>query len=67
LDTKTKYIIKGTSLTVLSAAFAVVGLVVSMTHNLIAGVFIVAGSSIFWGYACLLSTIAKLRLKRKQS
>lgn len=67
MDIKTKYVFKGIALTILSAAFAVIGLIVAVTQNLVAGIFIVAGSSIFWGYACLLSSIAKLRLKGKQS
>jgi polyferredoxin len=67
LDIKTKYVFKGIVLTILSAIFAVIGLIVAVMQNLVAGVFIVAGSSIFWGYACLLSSIAKLRVKEKQS
>ena len=67
LDTKTKYVFKGVTLTIFSAVFAVIGLIVASTQNLVAGIFIVVGSSIFWGYACLLSTIAKLRLKERQS
>jgi hypothetical protein len=67
LDTKTRYVLKGIGLTVLSGIFAVLGLVVAATQNFFGGVLIVAGSSIFWGYACLLSSIAKLRLKRSRS
>jgi hypothetical protein len=63
----TKYVLKGASLTILSAAFALFGLVVASTQNLVAGAFIVIGSSVFWGYACLLSGIVELRQKRSSS
>ena len=65
MDTTTKYVLKAVSLTVLSAMFAVFGLVVANSQNIVAGAFIIIGSSVFWGYACLLSLIAELRLKRK--
>jgi polyferredoxin len=67
MELKTKYVLKGISLTILSAIFAVFGLVVAVTENFIGGVLIVIGSSVFWGYACLLSEIANLRLKRNKS
>ncbi len=67
MEIKTKYVLKGVSLTILSAIFAVFGLVIMATQNLVAGVFIVIGSSVFWGYACLLSSIAKLRVKKSES
>jgi len=60
----TKNVLKGASLTILSAIFALFGLVVATTQNLIAGAFIIIGSSVFWGYACLLSGIVELRRKR---
>jgi polyferredoxin len=65
MDAITKYVLKGVSLTVLSAIFAVFGFVVANSQNIVAGAFITIGSIVFWGYACLLSLIAELRLKRK--
>lgn len=65
MDTTTKFVLKGFSLTVLSAIFAVFGLVVANLQNTVIGAFIIIGSIVFWGYACLLSMIAELRLKRK--
>lgn len=65
MDSTTKYVFKGISLTVLSAIFSVFGLTIAITQNLIAGTLIVIASVVFWGYACLLSLMAELRLKGK--
>jgi drug/metabolite transporter (DMT)-like permease len=64
MESKTKHILKGMSLTIISALFAILGIVVASTQNLIAGILIVIASSLFWGYACLLSRIIEIRLKR---
>lgn len=55
----TKHVLKGVSLTVLSALFAVVGLIIASTENIVFGVLIVVGCSVFWGYSCLLSSITE--------
>jgi polyferredoxin len=65
MDLPTKYVFKGVSLTILSAVFSVFGLTIASTQNLVAGILIVIASVVFWGYACLLSLIAELRLNRK--
>ena len=65
MDLTTKYVLKGISLTIISAIFSVFGLIIANTQNFIAGILIVIASVVFWGYACLLSLIAELRLKRK--
>lgn len=67
MENKSKHIFKGISLTIVSAIFAVFGIVIASSQNLIAGIFIVIASSLFWGYACLLSGIVELRLKRTAS
>ena len=61
----TKYVLKGICSTVISAIFTVFGLTVASTHNIVAGTLITVASIVFWGYACLLSLIAELRLKRE--
>lgn len=58
---------KGISLTIISAVFAVFGIIVAITQNVFVGTAIVASSSLFWGYACLLSRIVDIRVKRKVS
>jgi len=63
----TKNVLKGIGLTIASAIFAVFGIVVAATQNLLAGTLVVVGSSLFWGYACLLSRIVDIRMKRKAS
>ena len=65
MDTTSKYVLKGVSLTLLAAMFSVFGLVIANTQNLIAGIFIIIGSAVFWGYACLLTLFAELRRKRR--
>lgn len=64
MESKTKHILKGMGLTIISALFAILGIIVASTQNLIAGILIVIASSLFWGYACLLSRIIEIRLKR---
>ncbi len=59
----TKHVLKGVSLTVLSALFAVVGLIIASTENIVFGVLIVVGCSVFWGYSCLLSSITEEKQK----
>ena len=61
---KDKQIIKGVGLTILGAIFAVFGIIVASSQNLILGILIVVASSLFWGYSCLLSGIAELRLRK---
>lgn len=63
----TKYILHGIILTTISAMFAVFGVVTAISQNLVAGIFIVIASSLFWGYACLLSGIVESKLKRQHS
>jgi drug/metabolite transporter (DMT)-like permease len=64
MENKNKQILKGISLTIISAIFAVFGIAIASTQNLIIGILIVVASSLFWGYACLLSRIVELRSKR---
>ena len=67
MNVLTKNVLKGIGLTVTSAIFAVIGLIIAVTQNLLIGIAIVAGSSVFWGYACLLSRIVDLRIKKRVS
>ena len=59
-----KEIFKGVSLIIISALFAVFGIIIANDQNLITGIMIVVASSLFWGYACLLSEIVEIREKR---
>jgi len=63
----TKHVLKAVGLTILSAMFTLFGFVVANIQNLVAGTFIVIGSIVFWGYACLLSEIVTVRQKRSPS
>lgn len=67
MDIVTKNVLKGIILTIASAVLAVFGIIVATTQNLFVGTAIVAGSSLFWGYACFLSRIVDIRVKRKAS
>lgn len=60
----TRHVLKAVVLTIISAIFVVFGLVIANTRNMFAGAFIIVGSVVFWGYACLLSGIVELRQKR---
>lgn len=67
MDDQSKQILKGVSLTIISALFAIFGIIIANYHNLIAGIIIVAASSLFWGYACFLSEIVEIKEKRMAS
>jgi hypothetical protein len=54
-----KYVGTGVSLTVVSAFFAVVGLITAIETSLFAGLAILVASTAFWGYTCLLSDIVE--------
>lgn len=51
----------GMALTIVSALFAVVGLVTAIEASFVAGLLIVAASIAFWGYTCLLSDLVERR------
>ena len=67
MENRSKQIFKGVSLTIISALFALFGIIIANHQNLIAGIIIVIASSLFWGYACLLSEIVEIREKRTAS
>ncbi len=66
MDIRTKYVLKGMALTVISALFAVLGIVTAVETSVLAGLAIIIGSTAFWGYACILSGIVEIKLKAKE-
>lgn len=55
------YVLKGVALTILSALFAVVGIVTAVETSLVAGLLILFSSVAFWGYTCILSDMVESR------
>ena len=67
MDTKQRSMLTGVALTLLSAFFAVVGLVIAIQMSLIPGILIVVASTLFWGYTCLASKITEIKITPKVS
>lgn len=52
-------VLKGMFLTILSASFAVIGIITAAQVSILAGSLILVSSLAFWGYACLFSDVVE--------
>lgn len=67
MDNKTylKYVGAEVGLTMLSALFAVIGLVTAIRVSQFAGLAILVASTAFWGYTCLLTDVVERKRASK--